>query len=111
MKRVFAVAGFSSVVYASMSLCLAFSFPTLPKVGASANAKLAPLPPVGARYNGKIVFNSDRHGSGLSIWTMNPDGSNPTRLTDEKSRPDRLPSFIHIYDVTPAWSPDGTKIA
>lgn len=62
------------------------------------------------RYNGKIVFSSDRHGSGLSIWTMNPDGSNPTRLTDEKSRTD-LPSFIHIYDDRPAWSPDATKIA
>src|SRR5437879_5116527 len=63
------------------------------------------------KFNGKLVFSSDRHNSALSIWTMNPDGSNPTRLTDGKSRTDRLPSSTHVYDTGPAWSPDGTKIA
>ncbi|HEV2829565.1 MAG TPA: Calx-beta domain-containing protein [Pyrinomonadaceae bacterium] len=71
--------------------------------------RIAAVP--GGKFNGKIAFSSDRHNSGLSIWTMNTDGSSPTRLTDEKSRTDRLPSFIHIYDSQPAWSPDGTKIA
>src|ERR1044071_9159077 len=63
------------------------------------------------RYNGKIVFISDRHYKGLSIWSMNPDGSSPTRLTDDKSRTEKLPSFSPVYDASPVWSPDGTKIA
>src|SRR6266545_2638578 len=67
--------------------------------------------PARNKFNGKLVFSSDRHNTGLSIWTMNPDGSSPTRLTDEKSRTDRLASFVHIYDVMPTFSPDGTKIA
>src|SRR5205809_6954604 len=67
-------------------------------------------PPVRSRYNGKIVFISDRHNRGLSIWSMNPDGSSPTRLTDDTSRTERLPSFTHVYDSSPVWSPDGTKI-
>jgi Tol biopolymer transport system component len=71
----------------------------------------AALTPVRGRYNGKIVFISDRHYKGLSIWSMNPDGSSPTRLTDDKARTDRLPSFSPVYDANPVWSPDGTKIA
>jgi len=74
--------------------------------------KATPTPtPVRTRYNGKIVFTSDRHNSALSIWSMNPDGSSPTRLTDETGRTERLPSFVPVYDSGPAWSPDGTKIA
>src|SRR5262249_2535302 len=66
----------------------------------------------GSRFNGKLVFSSDRHnGRGLSIWTMTPDGSSPTLLTDEKSRTDRLPNFVPVYDLGPVWAPDGTRIA
>lgn len=67
--------------------------------------------PVRGRHNGKIVFTSDRHYKGLSIWSMNSDGSSPTRLTDDKSRTKKLPSFSPVYDGHPVWSPDGTKIA
>jgi hypothetical protein len=49
--------------------------------------------------NGKIafvVFERDDN----QIYTMNPDGSERTQLTVEEE-----------YSVSPAWSPDGTKIA
>lgn len=68
-------------------------------------------PTVPTKHNGKIVFSSDRHYKGISIWTMNPDGSSPTRLTDDASRMEKLPDFSPVYDLSPVWSPDGTKIA
>ncbi len=49
--------------------------------------------------NGKIAFVSRRDGN-REIYTMNTDGSDQTRLTHNP-----------WDDVTPAWSPDGTKIA
>jgi Tol biopolymer transport system component len=52
----------------------------------------------------RIAFQGARAcGGGCvapDIWTMNPDGSNPTRLMDTIDR-----------DMFPFWSPDGTKIA
>ena len=42
---------------------------------------------------------SDRDGYG-EIYVMNADGTNPVRLTQSEGR-----------DASPAWSPDGTKIA
>ncbi len=49
--------------------------------------------------NGKIAFHSNRDGN-YEIYTMNSDGSNPTRLTNNAAS-----------DLFPAWSPDGTQIA
>lgn len=49
--------------------------------------------------NGRIAFSSNRDGN-YEIYTMNPDGSNQTRLTNSSG-----------YNNEPAWSPDGTKIA
>jgi len=50
----------------------------------------------------RIVITSDQGGSyNYSVYIMNADGSNVTRLTDSR-----------IYDcLTPRWSPDGTQIA
>src|SRR5438552_14902590 len=63
-------------------------------------------------YNGKLVFRSNRQNDGgIKLWTMNPDGSNPTQLTFESDRSPNLPSYTFVYDVGPKWSPDGTRIA
>jgi len=54
----------------------------------------------------RIVFISDRDGDGdpdtiedFEIYTMNADGSDVSRLTDNNT-----------YDNLPSWSPDGTRI-
>src|SRR5215217_4353390 len=53
--------------------------------------------------NGKIAFTTrDQSGVGYDIYTVNPDGSNLSRLINNNET-DYLPQ--------PAWSPDGTKIA
>lgn len=63
------------------------------------------------RYNGKLVFSSDRQNDGgLKLWTMNPDGSNQTQLTFETDRGPTLPSYVPVDDDFCKWSPDGTKI-
>ena len=48
--------------------------------------------------DGKIVFISDREGYS-DVWIMNGDGSDPVNLTQGR------------HCASPAWSPDGTKIA
>ena len=49
--------------------------------------------------NGKIAFVSTRDGNN-EIYTMNPDGSGQTNITNNKA-----------VDEAPAFSPDGKKIA
>ncbi len=48
--------------------------------------------------DGKIAFLSDREGHS-DVWVMNADGSDPVNLTKGRDC------------ASPAWSPDGTKIA
>src|SRR5215211_3925768 len=48
---------------------------------------------------GQIAFSSNRDGN-FEIYTMNDDGSDVTRLTDDDAN--------HLY---PTWSPDGKRIA
>jgi Calx-beta domain/Carboxypeptidase regulatory-like domain/WD40-like Beta Propeller Repeat len=49
----------------------------------------------------KIAFVSTRDGlSDSELYVMNPDGSNPVRLTNDG-----------LDDSTPAWSPDSQRIA
>jgi Tol biopolymer transport system component len=60
-------------------------------------------------FNGRIASTSTRNSRAFDIYTMNPDGSSPTRLTDDQGHahnPDG-PS----YDLDQAWSPDGSKLA
>ena len=49
----------------------------------------------------KIAFWSGFEGQYGDVWTMDPDGSNPVRITD-------TPDQVNSDD--PHWSPDGTKI-
>src|SRR5947208_711309 len=64
------------------------------------------------RYNGKLVFSSDRQNDGgIKLWTMSPDGSNQTQLTFESERGPTLPRYVPVDDYFSKWSPDGTKIA
>jgi Tol biopolymer transport system component len=48
---------------------------------------------------GQIAFQSERDGD-FEIWAVNPDGSAPTKLTDNT-----------VLDADPMWSPDGTRLA
>ncbi len=48
---------------------------------------------------GKIVFVSNRDGGVYDVFTMNADGTDTTRLTDDP-----------YFDFEPRWSPDGSKI-
>jgi Tol biopolymer transport system component len=50
--------------------------------------------------NGKIAFISNRDSAFAEIYTMNADGTNPTRLTNNET-----------HDVSPTFSADGKKIA
>ena len=58
--------------------------------------------PAGNRLGGRIAIMSfDRGGaSNWEIWTINQDGSDPRRLTENRAN-----------DGLPAWSPDGRSIA
>jgi len=68
--------------------------------------------PTPGKYNGKLVLSSGRQqDGGVKLWTVNPDGSSPTQLTFESARDPNLPSYSHVQDFAPKWSPDGTKIA
>ena len=50
--------------------------------------------------NGKIAFTRDQGGT-YDTYTVNPDGSSLSRLTNG----------ILQFPIFPAWSPDGTQIA
>jgi Tol biopolymer transport system component len=75
-----------------LTAVLASTFVCLLAVASSAHAAFP-----GA--NGKIAFATYRDSS-YEIYTINADGSNQTRLTNNTAD-----------DVYPAWSPNGTKIA
>ena len=51
--------------------------------------------------NGWIVFDSDRHGGDIDVWTMRANGRDPLPLTDNS----------HAFDGNASWRADGRKIA
>ena len=57
-----------------------------------------PAPAAFPGTNGKIAFSSERDGDN-EVFVMNPDGSEPTNLTNNA-----------VFDDDPAYSPDGSKI-
>lgn len=64
---------------------------------------VAPAAPAHAAFpgaNGKIVFSSTRISDQHDVYVMNADGSGQTRLTNKPA-----------HDLSPTWSPDGTRIA
>ncbi len=56
-------------------------------------------PAIQKEIPGKIAFVSNRDGN-REIYVMNADGTGQTRLTNNK-----------VQDFSPAWSPDGKKLA
>ena len=52
-----------------------------------------------ASASGEIAFASDLDGD-FEIWLMNADGNLPRQLTDNAA-----------MDISPAWSPDGSRLA
>lgn len=66
------------------------------------------------KINGKILLTSTRNRDatslGLRLWSINPDGSNPTELTNLQV-PVPSKSALPPNDRAGKWSPDGTKIA
>ncbi|GEM_PF-413927 len=66
---------------------------------ATATLTSTPTPTRTPASTGKIAFVSNRDGNN-EIYVMNADGSGQTRLT-----------YNPANDLSPAWSPDGAKIA
>jgi hypothetical protein len=69
-------------------------------IAASLAALSGAVKAAGIKKNGKIAFVTLRDQFDQEIYSMDPDGSAPTRLTNSRGA-----------DVEPAWSPDGAKIA
>ena len=100
---VFAIA---AVVVVGQSVSEASSADSGPPLPGTACSKRSPRaqsgqPHVGGSSQGAslIAFDSDRDGHS-QIYVMNADGSDPRRLTRNATG-----------SMSPAWSPDGTKIA
>lgn len=65
----------------------------------SISSCIDPSPLPARQAEPRIVFSSTRDGN-EEIYTMNSDGTNQTRITNNNAQ-----------DTKPVWSPDGTQIA
>jgi TolB protein len=84
----------ATVVLALVAACMA----------ALVSAVVKPAEAAFPGKNGKIVFSSSRAANNMEIFVMNPNGSGVQRLTvDSQTAP--------ATDLSPAWSPDGSRIA
>jgi Tol biopolymer transport system component len=57
--------------------------------------------------DGRRLAFSREFGGGTALFVMRADGTGVRRVTTPATTPEGAPSF----DVTPAWSPDGTRLA
>src|SRR5918999_2718895 len=63
-----------------------------------------------AATNGKIVYSGyDTQTQRTQIYTMNPDGTGVTNITQDHTDVNWSPRIF--YGDGPEWSPDGTKIS
>src|SRR5918999_731196 len=63
-----------------------------------------------AAPNGKIVYSGyDTEANRTQIYTMNPDGTGVTNITQSHTDPNWSPRIP--YSDGPEWSPDGPKIS
>jgi TolB protein len=83
-------AGFEQIWTANPDLTAAEQLTAEP----GANSISSSWAPDGAR----IAFDSDRSGTGVDVFTMNPDGSDVQKLTDAG------------FNGEPGWSPGGERI-
>src|SRR5947207_8236514 len=84
------------VLFTLLCVLICGSLALSPKAQTKTSDEHQRVPPKTGR-NGKIAFTSNRDGN-YQIYMMDADGSNQTRLTNNP------------YDISPKWSPDGTKI-
>jgi Tol biopolymer transport system component len=58
----------------------------------------------------RIVFDSDREGLDLDVWSMRPDGRGLVNLTPDGSNAPGAPGETEYFDAQASWRPDGRKI-
>jgi hypothetical protein len=81
----------AAIILALLTLLLA----TFAAIGIGAPSDSEPAPPFGLARNGLIAFDS-----GGDIWVADADGSDPRLFVSGPG-----------FDIAPAFSPDGTKLA
>lgn len=64
---------------------------------------------VAGTFNGRIAYTTTRNSQAFDIYTVNPDGSSPIRITDDQGHANNPDG--PTYDFDQAWSPDGSKLA
>ena len=69
-------------------------------VTALAATGVAPAVAAFPGQNGKILFDSERDGGDIDVWTMSPNGSSQVNLTANSA----------ASDLHASWRPDGRKI-